>query len=50
MGNEHWIEDAEWPLEDWKHDVSNGDTRFGYWEWVNHQRESAEETAWNKVA
>lgn len=26
--------------EDWRNDVSQGDTNIGYWEWVSHQVES----------
>lgn len=26
--------------EDWRNDVSQGDTNLGYWEWVLHQVES----------
>lgn len=30
----YWSEHPEWPVDDWKHDVANGDDRRGYWEWV----------------
>lgn len=30
------------PVEDWKHDVANGDTRLGYWEWARNMEESTE--------
>jgi hypothetical protein len=30
------------PVEDWRNDVANGDTRMGYWEWVAAQLEAQE--------
>ncbi|MCH8553219.1 MAG: hypothetical protein LAT62_14875 [Natronospirillum sp.] len=33
-------EDEEYPVADWQHDVADGDTRLGYWDWVVAQRES----------
>jgi len=29
-----------YPIEDWKYDVSNGDTKLGYEDWVEHNVES----------
>jgi hypothetical protein len=29
-----WGEHSDLPVEDWQHEVANGDTRLGYWEWV----------------
>lgn len=38
------LQDTElYPIEDWKYDVANNDTRLGYAEWVQHQKESNEE-------
>jgi len=37
-----WAEDPDWPVSDWKYDVQNDDTRLGYWEWVEHNKESHE--------
>lgn len=34
-----WSEYPEYPREDWKLEVVNGDTNLGYWEWVEHQEE-----------
>jgi|SRR5208337_635931 len=34
----HWEDDIEFPADDWKYEVANGDTRLGYGEWVGHQR------------
>lgn len=31
---DYWGEDPSYPVEDWQHEVANGDTRRGYWEWV----------------
>ena len=36
----HWEDDPEFPSEDWKYEVANGDTRLGYREWVEHQRDA----------
>ena len=27
-------EDPDYPASDWQYEVANGDTRRGYWEWV----------------
>lgn len=35
----YWDAHATWPVEDWKTEVDNGDTRHGYWEWVANQIE-----------
>lgn len=29
----YWQEHPEYTAEDWMYDVSNGDTRRGYWQW-----------------
>jgi hypothetical protein len=29
-----WGEHADFPVEDWVMEVTNNDTRLGYWEWV----------------
>lgn len=34
----YWKEHPDHPVEDWKYEVINDDTRQGYWEWV-HERE-----------
>jgi len=34
-----WDEDKEYPVEDWRHEVAEDNTRLGYLEWVVHQRE-----------
>ena len=31
---DYWGEDARYPVSDWQHEVAEGDTRMGYWEWV----------------
>ncbi len=36
--NDYWSEDPAMPLADWQHEVANGDTRQGYWEWVLAQK------------
>jgi hypothetical protein len=37
-----WGEHPGFPVEDWRNDVANGDTRMGYWEWVAAQLEAQE--------
>lgn len=32
---------AAWPRDEWQTDVSNGDTKLGYEDWVRHNVESA---------
>lgn len=34
----YWSEGGhpDYPVEDWQFEVTNGDTRMGYWEWVAH--------------
>ena len=34
-----WAEDPDYPVEQWKYEVENDDTRRGYWDWVEAQRE-----------
>lgn len=29
-----WGEHPDYPLDDWLYEVSNGDTRLGYWDWA----------------
>lgn len=36
---DRWDTDDEFTIEDWKYEVSNDDTRLGYWDWVEIQRE-----------
>lgn len=38
-----WTEDPDWPLSDWRYEVANDDTRLGYAEWVEHNKEAAED-------
>lgn len=35
----YWDEDPDWPVDDWKYEVANDDTRQGYHEWVAHNKE-----------
>ena len=37
--NSHWDVHPDYPVEDWKEQVANDDTRLGYHEWVNHEIE-----------
>lgn len=38
-----WDEDSEYPMEDWKYEVDNGETLLGYQDWVKDRREQDEE-------
>ena len=33
-----WLSDRDNPVEDWKYEVANDDTRLGYLEWVESRR------------
>ncbi len=38
-GQNYWNdEDPDYTLSDWNTEVVNGDTRAGYWEWVQAAR------------
>lgn len=37
----YWGEHPDYPVEDWRREVGNDDTRQGYWEWVESQLEAA---------
>lgn len=39
-GDDLWGECAQFPKQDWKHEVESDDTILGYWEWVYSQAES----------
>lgn len=39
----HWEDDPEFLAEDWRYEVANGDTRLGYREWVENQRDIRKE-------
>jgi hypothetical protein len=38
-----WDDHPDYPSEDWQHEVENGDTRRGYWDWVASKLEQAAE-------
>ncbi len=38
----YWSEHPDYPVEDWQYEVANGDTREGYWKWVEHKIEEGE--------
>lgn len=43
-GNEqsdYWGDDHNHPVSDWMYEVQNGDTRSGYWQWVESRKEQA---------
>jgi hypothetical protein len=42
-GNDPWQGDPDYPVSDWQSDVANNDTRLGYLDWVEHNRESAQD-------
>ncbi len=35
-----WGEYPDHPVEDWKVEVANDDTRLGYWDWVSIREDS----------
>lgn len=37
------IANNKYPLEDWRYNVTNGDTKLGYKDWVQHNVESDKE-------
>jgi len=42
MGQAHmdyWSDHPEFGSEDWQYEAANGDTRQGYWEWVESKIE-----------
>jgi hypothetical protein len=41
----YWKEVPNYPVEDWRSEVINDDTRQGYHDWVIHQIQIAEEYA-----
>jgi hypothetical protein len=38
-----WDDHPNYPSEDWKYEVENGDTRRGYWDWVAAKIEEADD-------
>ena len=42
-GKTYWDDDSEFPSEDWKFEVANGDTRLGYHHWIEQQRHIKQE-------
>jgi len=40
-GGSHWDEDPDYPVEEWKCEVDNDDTRQSYKEWVQSKKEGA---------
>ena len=34
-----WDDDPDYPVAGWQDEVANDDTRLGYWQWVEAQRE-----------
>jgi|GEM_PF-3251141 hypothetical protein len=36
----HWEDDPEYPAEDWQYEVTLGNTRLGYHDWVEHERDA----------
>jgi hypothetical protein len=32
-----WGEHPDYPVVDWQYEVANGDTRQGYWDWVENE-------------
>ncbi len=36
----HWENNSDYPVEDWRAEVANNDTRLGYLEWIEHRKEA----------
>jgi hypothetical protein len=34
----YWEDDVDFPSDDWKYEVTLGNTRLGYHDWVQHER------------
>ncbi|WP_289101026.1 hypothetical protein [uncultured Marinobacter sp.] len=34
LGDDFWGSHELYPVEDWQYEVSNDETRLGYWDWV----------------
>ena len=43
LSGSHWDNDPDYPPEDWRNEVANGDTRQSYQDWVAHQKDAAED-------
>jgi len=39
----HWVEESGHPIEDWKYEAANDDTRLGYLDWVDARKEQEPE-------
>lgn len=39
----YWSEHPDFPSSDWRYEVENGDTRQGYWQWVESKIVTREE-------
>lgn len=39
-----WDSHPDYPVEDWQWEVSNDDTRLGYWGWVKSQMDQDAES------
>ena len=42
----HWDNYEDFPVSEWRLEVIEDNTRLGYLEWADHQRELAEEEPW----
>lgn len=43
LPDDHWASDPDYPVGDWQFEVSNDDTRLGYWDWVANKRDLADD-------
>jgi hypothetical protein len=39
-----WADCSDYPREDWKYEVANGDTSLGYWDWVENLKATNSES------
>ena len=42
---DYWDDRSDYPVEDWQYEVTNGDTRLGYHDWLTRMRE---DEAWSR--
>jgi len=42
---DYWATAPDFPVDDWKYEVANDETRRAYWDWVYHRRQAAQELA-----
>lgn len=44
----YWSSDPVYPIKDWIREVTEGNTRMGYWEWVRSEKEAERNTTYEQ--